>query len=58
MFIGEEETSAIFNQGQIDKSQFIHDGRIDMRRLIERFSTHFNEIYRPGNDDKFVEDNG
>lgn len=58
MFIGEEETSAIFNQGQIDKSQFIHDGSIDMRRLIERFSTHFNEIYRPGNDDKFVEDNG
>lgn len=58
MFIGEEETTAIFSQGQIDKSQFIHDGRIDMRRLIERFSIHFNEIYRPGNDDKFVEDNG
>ena len=29
-----------------------------MRRLIERFCIHFNEIYRPGNDDKFVEDNG
>ena len=58
MFIGEDETTAIFSQGQIDKSQFIHDGRIDMRRLIERFSIHFNEIYRPGNDDKFVEDNG
>ncbi len=58
MFIGEEETTAIFSQGQIDKSQFIHNGRIDMRRLIERFSIHFNEIYRPGNDDKFVEDNG
>lgn len=58
MFIGEYETSAIFSQGQLDKSQFIHHGHIDMQRLIERFSMHFNEIYRPGNDDKFVEDNG
>lgn len=57
-FISLDKTSSIYQTGEYEKSQFIHDGRIDMRRLIERFSTHFNEIYRPGNDDKFVEDNG
>ena len=29
-----------------------------MRHLLKRFVIHFNEIYRPGKDDKFVEDNG
>lgn len=42
----------------MDKNQFVHDGFIDMRLLMERFCVHFNEIYRPGNDDQFVEDNG
>lgn len=57
-FISLDKTSSIYQTGEYEKSQFIHDGRIDMRRLIERFCIHFNEIYRPGNDDKFVEDNG
>ena len=29
-----------------------------MKHLLERFCVHFNEIYRPGHDDKFVEANG
>lgn len=58
LFIGENETSRIFTLGQMDKSQFVHDGFIDMRLLMERFCVHFNEIYRPGHDDQFVEDNG
>ena len=29
-----------------------------LRLLMERFCIHFNEIYRPGHDDQFVEDNG
>lgn len=58
LFIGENETSKIFTLGQMDKNQFIHDGFIDMRLLMERFCVHFNEIYRPGHDDQFVEDNG
>lgn len=39
------------------KDQFIHDGKIDMRRLMERFVVHFNEIYHPEKDQKFLEDN-
>ena len=58
LFIGEEESSAIYNKGQIDKNQFIHDGRLDMRHVLERFAVHFNEIYRPEKDDKFVEEQG
>ena len=58
LFIGEEEHTAIYSKGQIDKNQFIRDGRLDMRHLLERFIVHFNEIYRPGKDDKFIEDNG
>ena len=58
LFIGEEEHTAIYSKGQIDKNQFIRDGRLDMRHLLERFVVHFNEIYRPQKDDKFVEDNG
>ena len=58
LFIGENETSKIFSLGQMDKNQFVHDGFIDMRLLMERFCIHFNEIYRPGHDDQFVEDNG
>ncbi|MCQ2235098.1 MAG: AAA-like domain-containing protein [Paludibacteraceae bacterium] len=58
LFIGENETSRIFSLGQMDKNQFVHDGFIDMRLLMERFCVHFNEIYRPEHDDQFVEDNG
>ena len=58
LFIGENETSRIFSLGQMDKNQFVHDGFIDIRLLMERFCVHFNEIYRPGHDDQFVEDNG
>ena len=29
-----------------------------MRWLIERFSVHFNETFRPGHDDRFVEREG
>lgn len=57
-FISLEKTSSIYQTGEYEKSQFIHEGRIDMRRLLERFCLHFNEIYRPGQDDKFVEENG
>lgn len=53
-----EKTSAIFKNGEADKSQFVHDGYIDMRHLIERFSVHFNEIYHPEKDEKFTEENG
>lgn len=58
LFINEEKFSDIYQQGQLSKSQFIHDGRLDMRLLLERFSVHFNQTFRLGHDDRFVEDNG
>lgn len=56
--ISQDKTSSIYKNGEYDKPQFVKDGYIDMRHLIEKFSAHFNEIYRPGEDDKFVEENG
>ena len=40
-----------------DKNQFITDGALNMRRILERFVVHFNEIY--GNcDEHFLENEG
>ena len=58
LFIGEEEGTTIYRNGLIDKNQFVRNGHLDMRHVLERFVIHFNEIYRPEKDDKFVEDNG
>lgn len=58
LFISEEKQSKIYGLGEVDKNQFVHDGYLDMRLLLERFCVHFNEIYRPGHDDEFVENNG
>ena len=57
-FSSEERSSAIFKDGETDKNQFIQEGRLNMRHVLERFIVHFNEIYRPGKDDKFVEEQG
>lgn len=58
LFISEDKQSKIYGLGETDKPRFIHDGYLDMRLLMERFCVHFNEIYRPGHDDEFVENNG
>ena len=57
-FISNDKGTAIYQNGEYDKPQFVHDGYLDMRLLLERFCMHFNEIYRPEHDDKFVEANG
>ncbi len=58
LFISNAKETAIYQQGEYDKPRFVHDGYLDMRHLMERFCVHFNEIYRPGHDDEFVENNG
>jgi hypothetical protein len=57
-FASEERSTEIFRKGEEYHNQFIHDGQLDMRRLLERFSMHFNQTFRSGHDDRFVEDNG
>lgn len=57
-FYSEEELSnAIIRMAKRDKSCFIHDGRLDMDRVMERFVVSFDDIYGQNNE-RFVEDNG
>ncbi len=57
-YISLDKPSHIYQMGEYEKNQSVHDGFIDMRLPSERSCVHFNEIYRPGHDDQFVEDNG
>lgn len=57
-FLSEEElSSAIGNMAKRDKGCFIHDGRLDMDIVLEKFVQSFTDIYSD-NDDKFIEDYG
>ena len=47
----------IIRNGSIDKPLFIKDGHLDMRKILERFCVHFNEIY-DSKDVKFIEKQG
>ncbi|MCQ2975778.1 MAG: ATP-binding protein [Bacteroidales bacterium] len=56
-FISEEKKTSIYAEGEKDKNQFIKDGYLDLKHVLEKFAVHFNEIYGK-NDDKFVENQG
>lgn len=56
-FTALEQTDVLFRQGQLDKAQFVHDGMLDMRHLLERFVSHFEEIYGT-HPQQFVESDG
>jgi len=58
MFITEESTeSEAYRYGQRDKNQFIKDSRLDMELVLEKFVTHFHDIYGE-NDERFIESYG
>ena len=63
LFHSEAQTSAepkgsdIINDGSIDRPMFIRDGHLDMKKIMERFALHFNEIY-DAKDEKFIEKQG
>ena len=58
LFVSEERLhSAIYTEGAKDRNLFIRDGRLDMRRVLERFIVHFTELYG-GSDEKFLEKSG
>lgn len=40
-----------------DKNRFVVGGRLDMRRILERFVVHFTDIYE-GKDEAFIEERG
>ncbi|MBQ0023279.1 MAG: AAA-like domain-containing protein [Prevotellaceae bacterium] len=55
-FISQDKNSADFIQGMTDKSQFIHDGIIDIPRLFARFIDHMNKTYKMDHENEFIED--
>ena len=63
LFVSEMQTSNdqqskdIYSDGSIDKPLFIRDGHLDMKKVLERFAVHFNEIY-DSKDEKFIEKQG
>ena len=63
LFVSEAQTSAepksndIISGGSIDKPLFINNGHLDMKKVLERFAFHFNEIY-DSKDEKFIEKQG
>ena len=57
-FYAEEELSnGIIREAKQDKNYFIHDGRLDMDIVMQRFVTTFVDIYGH-NGEKFIEENG
>ena len=53
----EIQESDIVKASLREKSQFIVDGRLNMRRILEKFVVHFTDIYG-GRNEKFLEDEG
>lgn len=47
----------IYKASLQDRNQFITAGRLDMRRILEKFTEHFHELYGD-RDDTFVEEEG
>jgi len=47
----------IYMASQRDKNQFITDGRLNMRHILERFVIHFHDLYKDS-DDTFIESSG
>lgn len=47
----------IYKASQMDKNQFIIDGHLNMKHVLEKFTEHFHELYKDC-DDSFIEDIG
>ena len=47
----------IYNASLMEKGQFIIDGHLNMRRILERFVVHFDELYH-NREDTFIEETG
>ena len=51
------EDMEIYKASQRDRNQFVIDGHLNMRRILEKFAEHFQELYG-GFDETFAEDMG
>jgi len=53
----ELQSKDIYTASLRDKSQFIVDGHLNMKRILERFVVHFNDLYGDRDED-FIEEEG
>ena len=53
----EMQSKKIYSAALLDKNQFIMDGRLNMRLILERFVVHFNDLYGE-REQTFVEEEG
>lgn len=58
LFVSEEQMkSQIYVEGSKDKNQFVSNGILDMKKVLEKFVEHFTDIYGD-RDEKFIEEEG
>lgn len=58
LFLSEEQMDAkIYLEGSKDKNQFLINGHLDMKKILERFVNHFTELFGK-RDEKFIENEG
>jgi len=57
LFISEESTNRIFTNGSTDKTFVVRDGELDLKKILEKFSYHYNKIFNSG-DEQFIESQG
>ncbi len=59
LFLSEAEMrkNGLYQYSISEKNQFVVDGYLDMRKILEKFTEHFQEIYGSCGS-KFVEENG
>ena len=53
----DEQEKDVYREGARLKNQFIHDGALDMWRILEKFVEYFDDIYGD-RDEKFLEADG
>ncbi len=55
--VAELQENAIYKASLWDKNQFLTGGYLDMRKVLERFVQHFNDLYADSNE-IFLEESG
>lgn len=57
LFFIENKFEDLYSTGLRDKSQFVKDGALNMKLIMEKFATHFRDIYGD-RDERFIEKEG
>ena len=58
LFLSEELIgSKSYAAGDVDKNQFVKNGRLNMELVLRKFVKHFTEVYSDSNEG-FLEENG